>query len=78
MEFSEYFNGIISISVESCVYHGRTKEEGIDLSFTTPTHPHPHPSIIFADRSGVVYCFCHCMTLHVCPGEIFILDSRLA
>ena len=26
----------------------------------------------------MVYCFCHCMSLHVCPGEIFTLDSRLA
>ena len=26
----------------------------------------------------MVYYFCHCMSLHVCPGEIFILDSRLA
>ena len=24
----------------------------------------------------MVYYFCHCMSLHVCPGEIFILDSR--
>ena len=23
------------------------------------------------------YYFCHCMSLHVCPGEMFILDSRL-
>ena len=22
--------------------------------------------------------FCHCMSLHVCPGEMFTLDSRLA
>ena len=26
----------------------------------------------------MVYHFCHCMSLHVCPGEFFILDSRLA
>ena len=26
----------------------------------------------------MVYYFCHCMSLHVCPVEIFILDSRLA
>ena len=26
----------------------------------------------------MVYYFCHCMPLHVCPGDIFILDSRLA
>ena len=26
----------------------------------------------------VVYYFCHCKSLHVCPGEIFILDNRLA
>ena len=26
----------------------------------------------------MVYYFCHCMSLLVCPGEIFILDSRLA
>ena len=26
----------------------------------------------------MVYYFCHCMYLHVCPGEMFILDSRLA
>ena len=24
------------------------------------------------------YYFCHCMSLHVCPSEMFILDSRLA
>ena len=24
------------------------------------------------------YYICHCMSLHVCLGEIFILDSRLA
>ena len=24
------------------------------------------------------YYFCICMSLHVCPGEILILDSRLA
>ena len=28
--------------------------------------------------SSFVYCFCHCMSLHVYPGEIFILDSHLA
>ena len=28
--------------------------------------------------SLVVYYFCHCMSQHVCPGEIFILDSHLA
>ena len=27
---------------------------------------------------GVVFDFCHCMFLHVCPGESFILASRLA
>ena len=26
----------------------------------------------------MVYYFCHYMSLHVCPGEMFILDSRLA
>ena len=26
----------------------------------------------------MIYYFCHCMSLHVCPGEIFILDRRLA
>ena len=27
----------------------------------------------------MVYYFCHCMSLHVCPDEFFsILDSRLA
>ena len=26
----------------------------------------------------MVYYFRHCMSLHVCPGDIFILDSRLA
>ena len=26
----------------------------------------------------MVYYFCHCMSLHLCPGESFILDSRLA
>ena len=26
----------------------------------------------------MVYCICHCMSLHVCLGEIFILDSPLA
>ena len=26
----------------------------------------------------MVYYFCHCMSLLVCSGEIFILDSRLA
>ena len=26
----------------------------------------------------MVYYFCHCVSLHVCPGEIFILYSRLA
>ena len=26
----------------------------------------------------MVYYFCHSMSLHVCPGEIFILDSRFA
>ena len=27
----------------------------------------------------MVYYFCHCMSLHVCPSEIFIiLDSCLA
>ena len=26
----------------------------------------------------MVYYFCHCMSLHVFPGDIFILDSRLA
>ena len=26
----------------------------------------------------MVYYFCHCMSSHVCPGEMFILDSRLA
>ena len=25
----------------------------------------------------MVYYFCHCMSLYVCPGERFILDSRL-
>ena len=25
----------------------------------------------------MVYYFCHCMCLHKCPGENFILDSRL-
>ena len=25
----------------------------------------------------MLYYFCHCMALHVCPGEIFILDSHL-
>ena len=26
----------------------------------------------------MAYYFCHCMSLHVCPGASFILDSRLA
>ena len=26
----------------------------------------------------MVYYFCHCMSLHVRPGEIFILDRCLA
>ena len=26
----------------------------------------------------MVYYFCHGMSLHVCPVEIFILDSHLA
>ena len=26
----------------------------------------------------MVYCFCHCMPLHVCPGDVFILDSSSA
>ena len=26
----------------------------------------------------MVYYICHCMSLHVCLGESFILDSRLA
>ena len=26
----------------------------------------------------MVYYFCHCMSLHVCPGESLVLDSRLA
>ena len=26
----------------------------------------------------MVYYFCHCMCLHACLGEIFILDSSLA
>ena len=26
----------------------------------------------------MVYYFCQCICLHVCPGEMFILDSRLA
>ena len=25
----------------------------------------------------MVYYICHCMSLHVCPVEIFVLDSRL-
>ena len=28
--------------------------------------------------SAVVFYFCHCLSLHGCPGEIFTLDSRLA
>ena len=28
--------------------------------------------------AAVVYYICHCMSFHVCLGEIFILDSRLA
>ena len=31
-----------------------------------------------SDASAVVYYFCHRMSLHVCPDESFILDSRLA
>ena len=26
----------------------------------------------------MVYYVCHCVSLHACLGEIFILDSRLA
>ena len=26
----------------------------------------------------MVYYFCYCMSLHVCPGVNFILDSRSA
>ena len=26
----------------------------------------------------MVYYICHCMSLHVCPGDSFILASRLA
>ena len=26
----------------------------------------------------MVYYFCHCMSFHVCPGDFFILVSRLA
>ena len=26
----------------------------------------------------MVYYFCHCMSMSVCPGEMFILDDRLA
>ena len=26
----------------------------------------------------MVYYFCHCMSLHICPVEIFILECRLA
>ena len=26
----------------------------------------------------MVLYFCHCMSLDVCPGESFILDSRLS
>ena len=26
----------------------------------------------------MVYYSCQCLSLHDCPGEIFILDSRLA
>ena len=26
----------------------------------------------------MVYYICHCMSLHVCIGESFVLDSRLA
>ena len=59
----------------SCVYHGGTKGEGC-------THTHA-PSNIFTDHSkavvsAVVYYFCQCMYLYVCPGVIRILDSRLA
>ena len=25
-----------------------------------------------------IYYFCHCMSLHVCPGKSFILDSHSA
>ena len=37
---------------------------------------------MFTDRlkasvSSVVYQFCHIMSLHVCSGENFVLDSRL-
>ena len=28
--------------------------------------------------SAVVYSFCHCVSFHVCPGDCFILDGRLA
>ena len=57
--------------------HGRTKGEGCGQvkSISAP--------VIFylplqGGASAMVYYFCHCMSLHVCPDENFSMDSRLA
>ena len=52
--------------------------------FDLSSHPLPRPQkYLFCwpfqgGASAVVFYFCHCVSLHVCPGGIFILDSRLA
>ena len=70
-----------ALSKCSCVYHGKTKDEGYGhvKSIQVP----PPPPLMFCwpfqgGTSAVVYYFCHYMYLHVCPSEMLILDSRLA
>ena len=67
----------------SCVYHGRTKDECCDhVKSIQASSPLPLPLlVIFTDRSKVVLLLWFTisvivLSLHVCPGESFILDSR--
>ena len=68
----------------SCVYHGINKGAGCShVQSNRFKTPNLHQT--FTDRSNavpllsaVVCYFCHCMSLHVCPGEFFSLDSHSA
>ena len=59
----------------SCVYHGGTNGEG--CGYVNRFKPHPHPIPVKFLQTLPKRCFCYCMSLHVCSGDLFFtLDSR--
>ena len=61
----------------SCVYHGRTKGDGCGhvKSIKDPPSKGFTSAVVYCcGASAVVYYFCHRMSLHVCPVDLFLFS----